>query len=346
MTKSPTLPINRNESAIAMEHLRLSYSHFDVASGRITIPRDFDQITSIPNIVRISRQLSAGRHALFELNKSSTHGYMVVATGVMREILAIKNKLVWMQPMTSKGINPEAAIFIDKIQPIVENASGMFYGIDADQAIRVCNYFNSVVDEFRKETNSAEWKKRVRAFYRRITKNFDSIRDYLLDLTSRHKHLQCVRFDFSTQKVDKINFFPPNDDVVSEKIEEWRSKVIRFMKTSAPSGCFVGYVWKINTSMYQGCRLSIIAFYKSGLNAELEDHKAMVKNHWENSIIAASGGRCFIDLKYKTDPVFLVFRSKERRQSIETIAIAMAKTQIFVRPRSCSRKTVGHGQLS
>ncbi|MDY0134595.1 MAG: hypothetical protein RBS14_02780 [Atribacterota bacterium] len=346
MTKSPTLPINRNESAVAIEHLKLSYFHFDVASGKITIPRDFDQITSIPNIVRISRQLTAGRQALFELSKSSTHGYSIVATGVMREILAMKNWLIEIQPMTSKGINLEAAIFIDKIQSIAWNATGLFFGIDADQAIRVRDWLNNEVNEFRKETNSAEWKKRVRSFYKRITKNFDSIRDYLLDLTSRHKHLQCVRFDFSTQKVDKVNFFPPNDDVVSEKIEEWRSKVIRFIKTSAPSGCFVGYVWKINTSMYQGCRLSIIAFYKSGLNAELEDHKAMVKNHWENSIVTASGGRCFIDLKYKTDPVFLVFRSKERRQSIETIAIAMAKTQIFVRPRSCSRKTVGHGQLS
>jgi hypothetical protein len=118
------------------------------------------------------------------------------------------------------------------------------------------------------------------------------------------------------------------------------------MKASAPNKSFAGYVWQVNTSLSQGSRLSILAFYKSDFDAGFEEHKVKVREYWKTTVTKSQGGGYERRKLPSSIPDHLVINSESGKRAIDVLAVSMTKTQLYMRPKLDNCKTVGHGQIS
>ncbi len=347
MTKNIPLPLTPRELETVTTQLNSSFILFDVKSGFSLIPYDKNIVRKIGWVLRLSRRIAHGQKDHFEVHYNSREGFWVNADASMRSVLASEKMLVGFHSIPVRKINPEAALFIEKMQVALKLSYRLRTGLDEKTAIDMCRDLNAIIKDYRLVTRSADWKKMIRSHYRKIRNNYDSVREYLLKLTKRHRSLELVWFDFVFQQARRHYLMFPIPDVSCNQIEQARRKIIRYMKSHAPGKSFVGFVWQVTTSRHQGSRLSVLAFYKSGFRAELEDYKHMVKDYWKSTAVPTGQGFCHIGSGLTNSISGISSLNKEAaRISIGEIATSMTKTQIFVQPDIDRGKTVGHGQIS
>ena len=123
-----------------------------------------------------------------------------------------------------------------------------------------------------------------------ITKNYQSMNDYIDNLFSRYARLLVLRVDLDYKKNKDISFMNTNE--VYEAY--WQAKVDRehLFKNTRTNQIFddmVGYIWKLEYGKRAGFHNHMVFFYDGSKVQQDITIAKMIGQYWENNITQGRG---------------------------------------------------------
>lgn len=347
MKKKVSPKLSAHHRKMVSEQLRRNAMVFDTSSGQVFVTDEFDYAGLIPAMVEQANTLMSEHKDSFSTKiLKFQRFYGVIPTGGMAEICRVRRaygRYIY-NPLPHHELNPQADSLLRAMHAICPGELASLTTLEGGHATETCKRLNDHVDVYRNFANSAAERKKVRVFYRSIAKNYDSTRDYLLELANQYRSLTCVWLDFVFQRGDTNAYL--NSNIDAGRIEEARRSVIRFMKKNAPMKSHAGFVWQISISKFKGVKLTVLSLLDNRNEPDFREYTLKVMDYWRDVITQGQGFCAQTPLPSGAIPARIIFKDRSCRANIENIAVSFTKTHFYVRPKIDKGKTVGHGIIS